>query len=79
MKNSNIIQIRNLDESDNLHLESLKQRFYVKTNSQAAIKAVRGYMALYEENLKLKEQVYELKGNLKFHEEIISNVRRCVL
>ena len=78
MKQSNIIQIRNLTEDDNARLLELQKQFLCKTNSQAALQAVRCFRRLYLEILSLQSDFDKQSAELKQYKEIVSNVRSCV-
>ena len=70
-----MVQIRNLNDSDKAHLSSLQNRFCIATNSKAALHAIRGYMTLFTENIKLKEELSEAQNLIRDYETTISNIR----
>jgi flagellar basal body-associated protein FliL len=72
---ANVIFIRNLSKEDNDCLQELKVLFAVKTNSQAALKAIRRCIKLKEQNESLSQKLEEYKTIIREQDKILNDIR----
>ena len=77
--NANIIQIRNLTADDNTQLLELQKQFHIKTNSQAALQAVRSYMPLYNDFINLRSNYKTATDLIREYEDILNSIRTSIL
>jgi hypothetical protein len=78
MEAKNIL-IRELSEDDNDKLQALQELFYVKTNSQAALKAIRGYVKLAEENRLLTGKLQQARQIIDAQKHAINQIRSTIV
>jgi hypothetical protein len=75
---SNVIFIRNLSKEDNDCLQELKELFTVKTNSQAALNAIRKCTKLKKQNDLLSEKLDEYKKIIRQQDQMLNDVRAAM-
>ena len=78
MKQSNIIQIRNLTEEDNAILLELKKQFNIKTNSQAALQVLRTFLPLFNNYNNLRSDYKTAVDLIKEYEDILNSIRSSI-
>ncbi|MDR1340178.1 MAG: hypothetical protein LBK58_09025 [Prevotellaceae bacterium] len=75
---ANVIFIRDLSKDDNDCLQELKALFAVKTNSQAALNAIRRCIKLKKQNDLLSEQLEEYRTIIREQDRILNDIRSAM-